>query len=227
MFHHSRKRLRWLALYLAITPPLFLVGTIVGRFIEALGEHRGWFSDPEETLGLAMSWASNVIASSWFLFVFGLTTGLAAGLWLDYFLRRKEKPGSDFSNKLNTPKQVEEETYKVLKHKLSQLQADNTYLDIGCAAPAHIEKLEEIAGIFEWAGWKAKRNKTPQEIHTGKLYKGIRISGFNEFLVKSVERALKEAGYKNVYSEIKELQVPRSNPKYPHVVNTIYVFIGH
>ena len=91
MVRFSPRRLsRRLATSLTFLLLLTIVGAMVSEFFIEIGKERGWYTQPSERLGAAMTAFSDFVTQAWFLVISAFLTGITAGLWSDVVLRRWE-----------------------------------------------------------------------------------------------------------------------------------------
>ena len=70
-----------------------ILSPVAGEWFVKLAEERGLYEEPSSHLERAMTWLASWTAVPGFGWVAGLVLGFAAGVWVDAFLRRREKWG--------------------------------------------------------------------------------------------------------------------------------------
>lgn len=75
--------IRWLLLFLAA---LFLTALLEPLAVAEL-DRRGWYDNPGNAVGFIVNWIAQIVGEANFPWLAGGALGLAAGAWLDRFLR--------------------------------------------------------------------------------------------------------------------------------------------
>lgn len=88
----DRKKVReFLRAYLPIAAGILLtivIAPVVGEFFVKWAEESGWYANPSRTVGGIMSSVVAFVTQTWFLMLTSLVVGLAAGVRVDFLLRR-------------------------------------------------------------------------------------------------------------------------------------------
>ena len=87
-----RQLVRWFfaAVFFAIF--VAIVAGVLGEFFIEWAREQGWYQNPSTRLDTAMTAFSDFVTQTWFISTGALLAGLAAGSWIDRWLRRFSKP---------------------------------------------------------------------------------------------------------------------------------------
>jgi hypothetical protein len=83
-----------------------------------------------------------------------------------------------------------------------------------------------LAALFDSAGWQTNLNGQPIEPYQVREVNGVLIGGWNEHFLDAVIGAFQEAGITDIHRELRKSEMPRENPKWPMVQQSVWLEIG-
>jgi hypothetical protein len=209
----------------AILAGVVLVGRIVLDLI-------GYSTSPEDAAGVPakMHAVLNWIASQPWLAVYGVPTVLISigvlTLWPHQHLPGGGKVADDLP-KLRR-KFIETDPTPLVA-ALKRIANDHiSYVEISFAAAQHRPLADKLKAVFDLAGWNVTFNSGPLDNDSRhEFHAGIMMAGYNGAHLQVVVDTLKAAGLAVSGSQVRKLEVPSDNPKFPHAQRKVYIVIGH
>lgn len=203
----------------------------VGQFAVELAREKGWYDDPSRRLESIAAWFGSYVTQTPFLVVTALSAGLAIGLWLDTYLRYRERQSGlrQYHNRVDRVTAFSRSKRRALTRDLRKLNSGgdhNAHLHV--SSVADLPFAETIASCFRSAGWETHVDRRPRPVRPGETqpWNGIRVQGFNNDLVTVVRSTLSRAGITSRAEFIKQNQVARDSPSWSAVERRIRLWIG-
>lgn len=219
-----RRLLRRLVTAIASGLAIVVLYPVTSEFFIELAREWGWYEKPSHRLDVAMSAFSSFVSETWFFATTTFFVGLAVGMWVDTFLRRREGSQADQHSRNDFDKT----TQQLLVKELSKFN-DGTYnVKIQVSNATQLPFAKAIEPCFRNAGWQTHIDPRPQELIGGEYWRDMRIEGFNRQLIPLIQAALAKAGLHTHWPPTrKENKVSRNSPWWSLVEHRIRLKIGH
>jgi hypothetical protein len=203
----------------------------VGQFAVELVRQKGWYDDPSRRLETIAAWFGSFVTQTPFLVVTALSAGLAIGLWLDTYLRYRERQSGlrQYQNRVDRVAALSGSKRRALTRDLRTLNSGGDHnVHLLVSSGADLPFAEAIASCFQRAGWETRVDQRPRPIRPGETqpWNGIRVQGFNNDLVTTVRSTLGRAGISSRADFTKRNEVARDHPSWRIVERRIRLWIG-
>jgi hypothetical protein len=203
----------------------------VSQFAVELAREAGWYEDPSRRLETVVVRFGVFVTQTPFLVVTAFSAGLAIGLWLDTYLRYRERQSGlrQYQDRVDRVAALSGSNRRALTRDLRTLNRGGAYnAHLHVSSVADLPFAEAIASCFQSAGWDTHVDRRPRPVRPGEdqPWNGIRVQGFNNDLLGIVRSTLGRAGIQAQADFIKENKVARDNPSWRVVDRRIRLWIG-
>jgi hypothetical protein len=107
---------------------------------------------------------------------------------------------------------------------ISALRNEHTNVNITYYDQRHHNFAQRLSAAFEAAGWEVNFNRTAQSPWNPHHFSGIEIYGHSRYFVETIFSLMNEL--RGIRIRIEDNKIPRTNPKYQYVANSVYITIG-
>lgn len=138
-----RHRVRTIALWVVGAVFTIMVAAPAGQFFINLVEGWGWLQNPDGKVATVIAFFASVAASAWFHWTGGALIGFAAGVWMDFLLRRREQRAA--LDEPGRPNTVEAKSQTLAVLDLRMICVMQMHVDISRLERDHYIEISAVA----------------------------------------------------------------------------------